>query len=68
MSNEWPPRGPITVRPAKIPKGHWDVVVAHISSPFPTRERAEEVAAMIADSPNPALDLWHLYMLENDLL
>lgn len=63
--NTWPPTGKPTVRPAKIPEGHWDVVIANISSPFATRERAEEVAALIEKSPNPALDMCHLYMLDN---
>lgn len=63
-NHTWPPTGKPTVRPAKIPEGHWDVVIANVSSPFATRERAEEVAAIIENSANPALDMWHLYILD----
>lgn len=65
MSNTWPPTGPITVTPAKIPEGHWDVNVGNISSPFATRARAEEVAEILSQSARPALDMWHLYMLDS---
>lgn len=61
----WPPTGKPTIRPAKIPEGHWDVVIGNLSSPFATRERAEEVVEIISESKNPCLDMWHLYMLDN---
>jgi hypothetical protein len=62
--NTWPPTGTPVVRPAKIPEGHWDVVIGNVSSPFATRERAEEVAEIVSQSENPCLDMWHLYMLD----
>jgi hypothetical protein len=57
-------QGKPRVTKAKIPEGHWNVNIDNISSPFPTWERAIEVANTIAGSKTPALDMWHLYLMD----